>query len=105
MILVRYVTLVALVIWLGAMVDERFGDLIRRAHLMTAACGAVTVTGLFVLKFMGPPPMAFVARVGLVLLMLTLALAAAFAARDTANLLRTVNLGLGLVLLVWYVRE
>ncbi len=64
MILVRYATLVALVIWLGAMVDERFGDLFRRAHLLTYACGAATVVGLFVLKFLGPPPMAFVLRAG-----------------------------------------
>jgi hypothetical protein len=105
MILVRYMTLVALVIWLGAMVDERFPDLFRRAHLVGAVCGAVTVTGLFVLKFVGPPPLAFVTRLCMVLLMAALALAAAFAARDTANLLLTVNIGLGLGLLVWYVRE
>jgi hypothetical protein len=34
-----------------------------------------------------------------------LAFAAAFVARDVANLLLTVNIGLGLVLLFWYVRE
>ena len=73
MILVRYATLVALVIWLGAMVDERFGDLFRRAHLLTYACGAATVVGLFVLKFLGPPPMAFVVRVGIAVLMLAIA--------------------------------
>ena len=105
MILVRYVTLVALVIWLGAMVDERFGDLVRRAHLITYACGGVTVVGLFVLKFMGPPPVAFVWRAGIAVLMLAMAVAAAFVARDASNLLLTVNIGLGLVLLMWYVRE
>ena len=105
MILVRYLTLVALVIWLGALVDERFGDLERRAHLLAYACGAVTVTGLFVLKFMGPPPIAFVVRAGIALLMLALALAAAFVVRDLANLLLTIDIGLGLVLLIWYVRE
>ena len=106
MIVVRYATLVALVIWLGAMVDERFGDLFRRAHLITYACGAATVVGLFVLKFLGPPPAAFPLRAGIAVLMLASAVAAAFAApRDLANLLLTVNIGLGLVLLVWYVRE
>ena len=105
MIVVRYVTLVALVIWLGALVDERFGDLVRRAHLLTYACGAVTVAGLFVLKFMGPPPRGFVIRAGITVLMLLLALATAFVAHDTANLLLTVDIGLGLVLLIWYVRE
>ena len=106
MILVRYATLVVLVIWLGAMVDERFGDLFRRAHLVAYACGAATVVGLFVLKFMGPPPMAFVLRAGIAILMLAIALAAAFVApRAASDLLMTVNIGLGLVLLFWYVRE
>ena len=106
MILVRYGTLVALVIWLGAMVDERYGELFRRAHLLTYVCGAATVIGLFVLKFLGPPPMAFVVRAGIAVLMLAIAAAAAFAApRDVANLLMTVNIGLGFVLLIWYVRE
>ena len=105
MILVRYATLVVLVIWLGAMVDERFGDLFRRAHLVAYACGAATVVGLFVLKFMGPPPIAFVLRAGIAILMLAIALAAAFVAPAAADLLMTVNIGLGFVLLFWYVRE
>jgi hypothetical protein len=106
MILVRYATLVALVIWLGAMVDERFGDLFRRAHLVTYACGTATVVGLFVLKFLGPPPMAFVVRVSIAVLMLAIAVAAAFLApREVSNLLMTVNIGLGFLLLIWYVRE
>ena len=105
MILVRYATLVALVIWLGAMVDERFGDLFRRAHLVAYACGAATVVGLFVLKFMGPPPIAFVLRAGIAILMLAIAFAAAFVAPAAADVLMTVNIGLGFVLLFWYVRE
>ena len=106
MILVRYVTLVALVIWLGAMVDERYGALFHRAHLVTYVCGAATVAGLFVLKFLGPPPMAFVLRAGIAVLMLAIAVAAALVAPpDVANLLMTVNIGLGFVLLIWYVRE
>ena len=106
MILVRYATLVALVIWLGAMVDERFGDLFRRAHLLTYACGATTVVGLFVLKFLGPPPIAFVLRAGIAVAMLAIAVAAALIApRDASNLLMTINIGLGFILLIWYVRE
>jgi hypothetical protein len=106
MILVRYATLVALVIWLGAMVDERYGDLFRRAHLLTYACGATTVVGLFVLKFLGPPPIAFVLRAGIAVAMLAIAVAAAFIApRDASNLLMTINIGLGFILLIWYVRE
>ena len=106
MILVRYATLVALVIWLGAMVDERYGEIFRRAHLVTYASGFATVVGLFVLKFLGPPPMAFVLRAGIAVLMLAIAVAATFiASRDVANLLMTVNIVLGFVLLIWYVRE
>jgi len=106
MILVRYATLVALVIWLGAMVDERFGDLFRRAHPLTYACGATMLVGLFVLKFLGPPPMAFVLRAGIAVVMLALSVAAAFIApRDASNLLMTINIGLGFILLIWYVRE
>jgi hypothetical protein len=106
MIVVRYATLVALVIWLGAMVDERFGDVFRRAHLIPYACGAATVVGLFVLKFMGPPPRGFVARAAIAALMLIIAVASSLAAnRDTAAMLTTIDIVLGFALLGWYVRE
>ena len=106
MIVVRYATLVALVIWLGAMMGERFGDLFRRVHLVTYACGSATVVGLFVLKFMGPPPIAFVVRTSLVVLMVAIAFGSTIVGnRDLAAMLMTVNIGLGLVLLIWYVRE
>jgi hypothetical protein len=106
MILVRYVTLAALVIWLGAMAGDQFGDLLRRVPLIPFACGAVMVVGLFVMKFMGPPPIGFVVRAGIAALMLAIALAAAFVApRSASPLLMTANLGLGFVLLTWYVRE
>ena len=103
--MVRYATLVALVIWLGAMLDQRFGGLIRQAHLIPYGCGAATVVGLFVLKFMGPPPIAFVIRAGIAVLMLAIAAAAAFAPPDASNLLMTANIGLGFILLIWYARE
>lgn len=106
MIAVRYVTLVALVLWLGAMVDERFGGLMGRAHLLGYTAGAATVVGLFALKFLGPPPMTFVWRAAIALLMLLIAAAAAMLPnRDLSALLLTVNITLGLVLLSWYVRE
>jgi hypothetical protein len=106
MIVVRYATLVALVIWIGAMVDQRFGDLFRRPQLITYACGAATVVGLLALKFLGPPPIAFVWRAGIAVLMLAIAVVATvIARRDVSALLMTVNIGLGFVLLIWYVRE
>jgi hypothetical protein len=106
MIVVRYATLVALVIWLGAMVGEQFGDLLHRVPLTPFACGGVVLVGLFVLKFMGPPPIAFVWRAGIALLMLALTLAAAFVApHEASRVLMTTNIALGFVLLIWYVRE
>jgi hypothetical protein len=106
MILVRYATLVALVIWLAAMMSGRFGDLFRRADLVAYASGATMIAGLFVLKFMGPPPVAFVVRAGIAVLMLAVAIAAArVAPRSASELLMTVDIGLGFVLLIWYVRE
>jgi hypothetical protein len=106
MIIVRYATLAALVLWLGAMTGARFGELVRRVDLVGYACGAATIVGLFVLKFMGPPPRGFIARVGVAVLMLALAVASSLAAsRDTAATLMTVNIVLGFALLIWYVRE
>lgn len=162
MIFIRYLALLALVVWLGGMatlgllvapqtfhilqasnpVDGRmlagalFGALLRQFHLIAYACGGVLLVCLFIMKFVGPPPHAFVARVGLVTLMLALALysgvpvtrelaqvqsqvsgpVSQLPAADprrvrfdrlhrTSTTLMTINMGLGLVLLFWYVRE
>ena len=106
MIVVRYATLVALVIWIAAMLDQRFGDVFRRPQLIAYACGGVSVVGLFVLKFLGPPPIAFPLRAAITVLMLMVAAATAwFAPPGVSQLLMTVNIALGFVLLIWYVRE
>jgi hypothetical protein len=109
MIVVRYATLMALVIWLGSMMGARFGELVGRFDLLAYACGAAVVVGLFVMKFLGPPPPAFIPRVAIVFLMLGIAVASAtFVARiapDLSKMLSAINIGLGLVLLFWYVRE
>jgi len=106
MIVVRYATLVALVLWLGAMLGARFGELFRRADLVAFGCGAATIVGLFILKFMGPPPRGFAARAAIAALMLVIAAAASLAAaREVAATLMTINITLGFVLLIWYVRE
>jgi len=106
MIAVRFATLAALVFWLGAMTAARFGGLMARVDLVAYACGAATIVGLFVMKFVGPPPAAFIPRAAIAVLMLLVAAAAAAAsASGTAAMLITVNIALGFVLLAWYVRE
>jgi hypothetical protein len=106
MIIVRYATLVALVLWLGAMINARFGNLFWRVDTISYGCGLVTVVGLFVMKFMGPPPRAFVPRAAIVVLMLLIAFASALPRTgEFATTLMMINIGLGLVLLYWYVRE
>jgi hypothetical protein len=106
MIAVRYLTLVALVVWLGAMMGARFADLPGRIDLVGYGCGATIVVGLFVTKFMGPPPHAFAARVAIVVMMLGFAAASTLgASHDVARMLAGANIALGFVLLFWYVRE
>src|SRR3954468_9562130 len=106
MIVVRYVTLAALVLWLGAMLASRFGDVLREFPLLGPSCGAVVIVGLFATKFMGPPPHSFAARVGIVFVMLLIALAAAARLSGAATpAMMVVNIGLGFLLLSWYARE
>jgi hypothetical protein len=106
MIVVRYGTLVALVLWLAAMLGSRFGDLSRVFPSLTLICGALVVVGLLTMKFMGPPPPAFLPRLGLALLMVAVAGASAwFGAARTAPWPLVVNLILGFLLLYWYARE
>jgi hypothetical protein len=106
MIIVRYATLVALVLWLGAMINARFGNLLWRVDTISYGCGLVTVVGLFVMKFMGPPPHAFVPRAAIAVLMLLVAFASALPATgEFSTTLMVINIGLGLGLLYWYVRE
>ena len=104
MLAVRYVALGALVIWLGGMVTVAFPDVMRRFHLVAVACGAVIVVSLFVMKFVGPPPQAFIPRVALTVLMLAFLGVSAFVPGASAAL-TAANLALGFVMLFWYVRE
>jgi len=106
MIVVRYGTLVALVLWLAAMLGSRFGDLSNVFPSLTLICGAIVVIGLLTMKFIGPPPPDFFPRVAIALLMLAVAGAAAWlGAVRTAPWVLLVNLALGFGLLHWYSRE
>ena len=162
MFVIRYVALAALVVWLGGMIvlallvapstfrvlqatdpatgrvlaGALFGDILRQFYVLTYVCAGVILFCLFVMKFMGPPPPAFVPRAAIVTAMLALAVYAGvpvsreiaqiqsqvsgpmnnLPATDprrvrfnrlhaTSTTLMTFNMGLGLVLLFWYVRE
>jgi hypothetical protein len=106
MIVVRYGTLAALVLWLSAMLGARSGEVVRHLPLFALACGAATFVGLFAMKFLGPPPPGFVPRVAIVFVMLVIgAVSARFVKGGSAAWLQAVNIGLGFVLLYWYVRE
>lgn len=162
MLAVRYVALTALVVWLGGMVilgllvapstfgvlqtsdpangrmlaGAVFGTILRRFHLVAYVCGIIVFLSLFVMKFVGPPPQAFVLRAAIVFVMFLIALYSGVPVtreleqiqsqvagpvsrlpesderrirfdrlHRTSTTLMTINMGLGLVLLLWYVRE
>ena len=109
MLAIRYVTLAALVVWLGSMVTLRLltspsGESVRQLQLVGYACGAAVLVGLVVLKFVGPPPPSFFPRVALVAVMLAVAISSE-ALRLASTAPMTIDMALGFVLLFWYVRE
>jgi hypothetical protein len=99
MFAIRYVALLALVVWLGGMIllgllvapstfrvlqaadpvagrvlaGSLFGDILRHFDLVAYGCGTVILVCLFAIKFLGPPPRAFVARAAIVVFMLIIA--------------------------------
>jgi hypothetical protein len=99
MFAIRYVALLALVIWLGGMImlgllvapstfrvlqaadpvagrvlaGSLFGDILRHFHLVAYGCGIVILVCLFAIKFLGPPPRAFIPRAAIVVVMLIIA--------------------------------
>jgi hypothetical protein len=162
MLAVRYVALTALVVWLGGMVilglivapstfgvlqaadasggrilaGAVFGTILRRFHYVAYGCAAILYISLFVMKFVGPPPQAFVLRAVIVFVMLLVALYSGVPVtreleriqaqvigpvsrlpetdarrirfdqlHQRSTMLMTLNMGLGLVLLYWYVKD
>lgn len=100
---VRYVALAALVVWLGGVLQVLSADLVRPVSTLAYSCGAIILVGLFVMKFVGPPPHGFVVRVALVLAMLAITTFAALRGPSQSTMLATATLGA--VLLGWYARE
>jgi len=104
MVAIRFAALAALVVWLGGILAILFGDALRRDQLITYACGGTVFLSLLVMKFVGPPPRAFVPRAVIVLVMLAVALLATLN-RVPVSTFAALDLALGFVLLFWYVHE
>ena len=109
MLAIRYVTLAALVVWLGGMVALGLltvpsAEELRRFQWVGYACGAIIFVCLFVIKFVGPPPHDFFRRLGLVAFMLAVALYGGIRPQ-ASTMMMTIDIVLGFVLLFWYVRE
>ena len=109
MLIVRYLALAALVVWLGGMVTLGLlttpsREVLQQFNLVAYGCGGLIIICLLVQKFVGPPPAAFVPRLGLVALMLAVAAGGGTLARASTTP-RFVDIALGFVLLFWYVRE
>jgi hypothetical protein len=103
MVVVRYATLVALVVWLGVLGCSLLSDRPDYANWVQFACGGLIIVGLFAMKFLGPPPHAFAPRVAIVFLMLC---TAAFDQLYGSSLVpMSINTALGFALLAWYARE
>jgi hypothetical protein len=109
MLAIRYVTLAALVVWLGGMValtllSAPSSDDLRHFQTVGYACGAIIFVCLFIIKFVGPPPHDFFRRLGLVAVMIAVAVSAG-RWPQAATTAMTIDIVLGFVLLFWYVRE
>ena len=104
MVAVRYAALAALVVWLAGMLSVVFDDLLRQHQLITYLCGGIVLVTLFVMKFVGPPPRAFIPRAGIVAVMLAIALLSTFDLLPVETSV-ALDLALGFVLLSWYVHE
>jgi hypothetical protein len=101
---VRYVALAALVVWLSALTGALAGDALRHVTIVSAACGGVIVLALFAMKFIGPPPRAFVPRIAIVVSMMAITAAATFT-RAAPAAAAAATAALGFLLLFWYARE
>jgi hypothetical protein len=109
MLAVRYVTLAALVVWLGGLVTLALvlapsAENLERFRMVGYVCGGIVFVCLFVLKFVGPPPHDFFPRIGLVALMLAVAIYTNRWAQSPFVPM-TIDIALGFVLLFWYARE
>ena len=103
MVVVRYVALAALVIWLGALQGALVDGHAIFIPMIPYVCGAVLLICLFALKFVGPPPRAFVPRIAIVVVMLAVTVSEVW--WSSARTPALINAALGLALLAWYAHE
>jgi hypothetical protein len=109
MLAVRYVALAALVIWLGGtttlnLLTTPTRDVMRSFDVVSVACGALIMIALLVMKFVGPPPPAFLPRLAIVAVMLGMVLYGV-ESRQPSRMPALVEAALGFILLFWYTRE
>ena len=103
MVVVRYAALASLVVWLGALQAATISPGATDRIWLHYLCGAVILVSLLTMKFLGPPPPGFAARLGVVAIMLLLTVYEhRFGRSPFAAPLSTT---LGFALLIWYVRE
>lgn len=109
MLAVRYLALMALVLWLGDLAGGLLGPAgVRPFPSLAYGSAAVLFVSLFVMKFVGPPPAAFVPRAAIVFAMMTLEVYTRLLVdhhTDQERWLMVLTLVPGLSLLYWYVRE
>src|SRR5262245_875163 len=110
MFVVRFASLIALAVWLGALTAPIWmsggvpRDLARQTRTLGYVCGGVLLASLFVLKFVGPPPHRFPLRAVLAALMLALVIAT-HALNIESAVPVVVNIVLAATLLSWHARE
>jgi len=130
MLALRYVYVLALVLWLGGMValatlvapatnqvfpasasaesrgagDELLSVVLSRFEYLAYTAGAVLFLSLAVMAILGPRPPAFAARMAIITLMLAVSVYSGITLVWPARLM-TINIVAALVLLYWEARE
>ena len=73
-------------------------------HLVSAVCGGLILVALLAMKFIGPPPRAFVVRASIVVVMLVI-MGYTVLWRTASTVALAAAAALGFALLTWYARE
>jgi hypothetical protein len=101
-IVIRYMALASVIVWIAAMT----ATLVVRAPLAAAYASAVTLfLSLVALKFIGPPPPAFIPRAVMAFGMAAVTAFTQFIGGPSSTTSLVLTIGLGLALVFWYVRD